>query len=222
MIIAVVYLPVLTLTGVEGKMFTPMALTVLMALGAAAVLSMTFVPAAVALLVTGKVSEKENWFMRARAAGSTCRCSMPRSAIAGWSPSLAALLVVAQRLCGDSRMGGEFIPWLDEGDIAVHAMRIPGTSLTQSVEMQIKLEADAAADSRGEGGVLQDRHAGGRDRSDAAERRRHLHHAEAARRMARPVDDQGAGRGRRSRRSSPTCRATITSSPSRSRCASTS
>jgi cobalt-zinc-cadmium resistance protein CzcA len=64
MIIAVVYLPVLTLTDVESKMFTPMALTVLMALGAAALLSMTFVPAAVALLVTGRFSEKENWFMR--------------------------------------------------------------------------------------------------------------------------------------------------------------
>ncbi|MBY9045526.1 efflux RND transporter permease subunit, partial [Pseudomonas fluorescens] len=64
LIIAVVYLPVLTLTGVEGKMFTPMALTVLMALTGASILSLTFVPAAVALLVTGKVSEHENWFMR--------------------------------------------------------------------------------------------------------------------------------------------------------------
>jgi cobalt-zinc-cadmium resistance protein CzcA len=65
LIIAVVYLPVLTLTGVEGKMFTPMALTVLMALGGAALFSITFVPAAVAIFVTGKVSEKENLFMRA-------------------------------------------------------------------------------------------------------------------------------------------------------------
>ena len=64
LIIAVVYLPILTLTGVEGKMFTPMALTVLMALAAAAVLSMTFIPAAVAILVTGRVSEHENLFMR--------------------------------------------------------------------------------------------------------------------------------------------------------------
>src|ERR1700682_1516091 len=63
-IIAVVYLPILTLTGVEGKMFTPMALTVLMALTGAAILSLTFVPAALALLVTGQVSEHENFFMR--------------------------------------------------------------------------------------------------------------------------------------------------------------
>ena len=139
MIIAVVYLPVLTLTGVEGKMFTPMALTVLMALGAAALLSMTFVPAAVALLVTGRVSEKENWFMR-----GARRIYVPLldSAIRnrGLVASLAALLVIASGYVA-TRMGGEFIPSLDEGDIAAHAMRIPGTSLTQSVDMQIKLEA---------------------------------------------------------------------------------
>ena len=139
MIIAVVYLPVLTLTGVEGKMFTPMALTVLMALGAAALLSMTFVPAAVALLVTGRVSEKENWFMRA-----SRRIYVPLldSAIRnrGLVASLAALLVIVSGYAA-TRMGGEFIPSLDEGDIAAHAMRIPGTSLTQSVEMQIRLEA---------------------------------------------------------------------------------
>ena len=139
MIIAVVYLPVLTLTGVEGKMFTPMALTVLMALGAAALLSMTFVPAAVALLVTGRVSEKENWFMRAAR-----RIYVPLldSAIRnrGLVASLAALLVIASGYVA-TRMGGEFIPSLDEGDIAAHAMRIPGTSLSQSVDMQIKLEA---------------------------------------------------------------------------------
>ncbi len=64
LIIAVVYLPILTLTGVEGKMFTPMAITVLMVLAAAALLSITFLPAAVALLVTGRVSEHENWLMR--------------------------------------------------------------------------------------------------------------------------------------------------------------
>jgi cobalt-zinc-cadmium resistance protein CzcA len=65
MIIATAYLPVLTLTGVEGKMFTPMALTVLMAPAGAAILSMTFVPAAVALFVSGRVPEHENIFMRA-------------------------------------------------------------------------------------------------------------------------------------------------------------
>lgn len=137
-IIAVVYLPVLTLTGVEGKMFTPMAITVLLALLGAALLSMTFVPAAVALLVTGRVTEKENWFMR-----SARRLYVPlldasichRSLVAG----LAALLVIVTGVAA-SRMGGEFIPSLDEGDVAVQALRIPGTSLTQSLEMQMALE----------------------------------------------------------------------------------
>ena len=135
MIIAVVYLPILTLTGVEGKMFTPMAITVLMALGGAALLSVTFVPAAVALFVTGKVSEHENWFMR-----GARRLYLPlleasirnRGTVAIFAGALVLLTGLAA-----SRMGGEFIPSLDEGDVAMHAMRIPGTSLTQSVEMQL-------------------------------------------------------------------------------------
>ena len=138
LIIAVVYLPILTLTGVEGKMFTPMALTVLMALGAAAILSLTFVPAAVAILVTGSVSERENLFMRAAR-----RVYVPLLTFSicnrGLVTSLAALLVVASALVG-SRMGFEFIPSLDEGDAAVQALRVPGTSLSQSVDMQEALE----------------------------------------------------------------------------------
>jgi cobalt-zinc-cadmium resistance protein CzcA len=138
LIIAVVYLPVLTLTGVEGKMFTPMALTVVMALAAAAALSLTFVPAAVAILVTGKVSEHENMLMR-----GARRIYMPlltasirnREIVA----AIAAVLVILTGFAA-SRMGGEFIPSLDEGDVAMHAMRIPGTSLTQAVEMQRGLE----------------------------------------------------------------------------------
>ena len=137
-IIAVVYLPVLTLTGVEGKMFTPMALTVLMALAGAALLSITFVPAAIALFVTGKVSEHENWFMR-----GARRIYMPLLDASirnrGMVAVFAGVLVILTGLVA-SRMGGEFIPSLDEGDIAMHAMRIPGTSLTQSVEMQKTLE----------------------------------------------------------------------------------
>jgi cobalt-zinc-cadmium resistance protein CzcA len=138
LIIGVVYLPILTLTGVEGKMFTPMALTVLMALAGAAILSMTLVPAAVALLVTGKVSEKENFFMR-----GALRLYTPvlegalrlRYVLVGMALVLVGVAGVAA-----SRMGGEFIPSLDEGDIAMHAMRIPGTSLSQSVQMQEVLE----------------------------------------------------------------------------------
>ncbi|MCK1391012.1 CusA/CzcA family heavy metal efflux RND transporter [Bradyrhizobium sp. 1] len=138
LIIAVVYLPVLTLTGVEGKMFTPMALTVLMALGAAALFSITFVPAAVAIFVTGKVSEHENLFMRVakRAYLPLLRFAIDnRGAVA----IMAALIVVASGVAA-SRMGGEFIPSLDEGDVALASIRIPGTSLTQSLDLQKALE----------------------------------------------------------------------------------
>ncbi|WP_431203212.1 efflux RND transporter permease subunit [Bradyrhizobium betae] len=137
-IIAVVYLPILTLTGVEGKMFTPMALTVLMALTGASVLSMTFVPAAVALLVTGKVSEHENWFMRgARRIYAPLLAASINNKIG--VAVIAALLVV---VCGiaASRMGGEFIPGLDEGDASAEVVRIPSVSLTQSVAMEAMLE----------------------------------------------------------------------------------
>ncbi len=138
LIIAVVYLPILTLTGIEGKMFTPMALTVLMALLGASILSVTFVPAAVALLVTGRVSEHENWFMRgSRKVYEPLLAASIRYRLG--VVTIAALLVV---LCGiaASRMGGEFIPSLDEGDAAIQAVRIPGTSLSQSMEMEAILE----------------------------------------------------------------------------------
>lgn len=138
LIIAVVYLPILTLTGVEGKMFIPMALTVIMALIGASILSMTFVPAAVAMLVTGRVSEHENWFMRA-----SRKFYIPLLSVAIERRKLvafvASVLVIVSGFAA-SRMGGEFIPSLDEGDIAMHAMRIPGTSLTQAVDMQKRLE----------------------------------------------------------------------------------
>lgn len=138
LIIAVVYLPVLTLTGTEGKMFTPMALTVLMALAGAALLSVTFVPAAVAIVVTGRVSEKENIFMRA--AKRVYVPLLDRAIHYRRSVAFGAVLIVAGSLLAATRMGGEFIPSLDEGDITIETIRIPGTSLTQSVDMQLRLE----------------------------------------------------------------------------------
>jgi cobalt-zinc-cadmium resistance protein CzcA len=138
LIIAVVYLPILTLTGVEGKMFTPMAVTVLMILAGAAVLSITFLPAAIALLVSGRVSEHENWLMRiARRAYVPLLDFSIRNRIVAVAASLV-FIVVSGTIA--ARMGTEFIPSLDEGDIAMHAMRIPGTSLTQAIEMQGALE----------------------------------------------------------------------------------
>ncbi|MGC2774610.1 MAG: CusA/CzcA family heavy metal efflux RND transporter, partial [Bradyrhizobium sp.] len=139
LIIAVVYLPVLTLTGVEGKMFTPMALTVLMALGAAVLFSITFVPAAVAIFVTGKVSEQENFVMRG---ARRIYAPLLRGVIAHrLTVAAAAVAIVAASGFAATRMGGEFIPSLDEGDVALAALRIPGTSLTLSVDLQKALEA---------------------------------------------------------------------------------
>ena len=139
LIIALVYVPIFALTGVEGKMFHPMAITVVMALSFALVLSLTFVPAAVALFVTGKVEEKESRLMiRARriyepALDAALR--LRKAFVAG------AVVLVAIAGLSATRMGTEFIPNLDEGDIALHALRIPGTSLTQAVHMQTALEA---------------------------------------------------------------------------------
>ncbi len=139
LIIMVVYLPILTLTGIEGKMFFPMAFTVLAALGAAMILSVTFVPAAVAIFLGGRISEKENILIRTAKAIYE---PMLRAAIAArGAVAAAAVILVMLCLLLASRMGSEFIPRLDEGDFALHALRIPGTSLTQAVEMQRTLEA---------------------------------------------------------------------------------
>ncbi len=138
-IITAVYLPIFALSGVEGKMFHPMAFTVVIALTAAMILSLTFVPAAVALFVTGKVAEKETRVMRGISSGY--RPLLERAL--AWRVALVAgamMLVVAAGVLA-TRLGTEFIPSLDEGDIALHALRIPGTSLSQAVAMQGQLEA---------------------------------------------------------------------------------
>lgn len=137
-IITVVYLPILTLTGVEGKMFLPMAETVIIALLASMLFALTFVPAAVAIFLNGRVQEKENWLVHHLSLGYAVvlrRCFHARKVVLG-----AALCLVAVSLLLAFRLGGEFIPSLDEGDIAMHAMRIPGTSLTQALTMQDLVE----------------------------------------------------------------------------------
>ncbi|MEO6434321.1 MAG: CusA/CzcA family heavy metal efflux RND transporter [Tepidisphaeraceae bacterium] len=142
-IIITVYLPILFLTGVEGKMFRPMAITVIFALVSAFILSLTFIPAMVALGIRGKVSEKENvivrgiklvyapvvtWALRAR-----------------WVIVPLAVVAFAASLLLFMRLGQEFVPTLDERDIAMHAMRIPSTSLTQAGEMQAVVEKTVQA-----------------------------------------------------------------------------
>ncbi len=137
-IITVVYLPIFALSGIEGKTFHPMAITVMLALTAALILSLTFVPAAIALFVTGKVEEKESrlmgWLSKGYAPLLDATMKHGKLVIG------AALVLVALSGLLATRLGSEFIPNLDEGDIAMHALRIPGTSLGQAIEMQEALE----------------------------------------------------------------------------------
>ena len=139
-IIILVYVPLLTFTGVEGKMFEPMALTVIIALVAAFVLSLTFVPAMIAIVITGKVTEEDNFIIRAIKAAYR-----PVLAGAMRAPMMfivAALLLLIGAGTLFTRLGAEFIPTLDEKSIALNALRIPSTSLTQSQAMQLKIEQE--------------------------------------------------------------------------------
>jgi len=141
-IILVVYLPIFALSGVEGKMFHPMAITVSLALTAALVLSVTFVPAAVAVFVRGKVAAHENAVMRVarRIYEPLLRAALRHSVTA----VAVAVVLVAVGAALAQRMGSEFIPSLDEGDIALHALRIPGTGIEQAIGMQLQLDARIA------------------------------------------------------------------------------
>jgi len=138
LIIMIVYLPIFALTGVEGKLFHPMAFTVVIALLGAMILSVTFIPAAVALFIGARVAEKENRLMRwARQAYAPAL-----GRVMAARPVVVVFAVVAVLLSGllATRLGTEFVPNLNEGDFAVQALRIPGTSLSQSVQMQQQLE----------------------------------------------------------------------------------
>lgn len=142
-IIMIVYLPIFALTGVEGKMFHPMAFTVVLALLAAMVLSMTFVPAAVALFIGRKVAEKENRLME----WARHRYQPMLDASLANTPIVLTFACIAIVFClaVASRLGSEFVPNLNEGDIAIQSLRIPGTSLSQSLEMQKQVESTLKA-----------------------------------------------------------------------------
>ena len=141
-IITAVYIPIFALTGIEGKMFHPMAMTIVIALVSAMILSITFVPAGVALLFTKPVKEKESPIVRG--ALYLYRPILAASLQFRWLVVSSALALVL--VCGwfAKDLGTEFVPNLDEGDIAMHALRIPGTSLEQAVQMQEQLEAEIA------------------------------------------------------------------------------
>ena len=138
LIIMLVYLPIFALAGVEGKMFHPMAFTVVAALFGALIFSITFVPAAVAILVKGKVSEEENFVMAKarRLYQPLLKTALNNSPIV----FIAAIILLSATAYQSTRLGSEFLPQLDEHDIALHAMRIPGTGIEQATAMQLLLE----------------------------------------------------------------------------------
>ncbi|WP_188151335.1 efflux RND transporter permease subunit [Teredinibacter waterburyi] len=138
-IITAVYLPIFALTGVEGKMFHPMALTVVIALLCSIVLSITFVPACIALLFKKPVTEKDSAIIKV--SRSVYEPLLNIALRARWVVVTTALVLVVGSAWLATRLGSEFVPNLDEGDIAMHALRIPGTSLSQAVELQKTLEA---------------------------------------------------------------------------------
>lgn len=137
-VVVLVNLPIFALMGVEGKMFRPMAFTVVVALIGALILSLTFVPAAVAIFLRGEIAEKDNLLVSKAKLGysNVLRLALRNPLI---TVAVAAVLVLSSGVLA-MRMGSEFIPNLDEGDIAIQALRIPGTSLTQSLDMQFKME----------------------------------------------------------------------------------
>lgn len=139
LIITLVYVPLFTLSGVEGKMFHPMAATVIMALLAAMVFSFTLVPASVAIFMKGKVSEKESPIITG--AKSLYRPILQSALKLRWIVVIFASALVVVSIWLTTKLGSEFVPQLNEGDIALHAMRIPGTGIDQSIEMQKLLES---------------------------------------------------------------------------------
>ena len=138
-IITAVYLPIFALEGVEGKMFHPMATTVVIALLCAMALSVTFVPAAIALLFKKPVKEKHSPIIRG--AAFLYKPSLTWVLKGRWLVVTVAFVIVALSGFQATKLGSEFVPNLDEGDIAMHALRIPGTSLSQAVALQEALEA---------------------------------------------------------------------------------
>jgi len=137
-IIMVVYLPIFALSGVEAKMFHPMAIAVVLALLGAMILSITFVPAAVALWVTGEVKETESRWMlalkRAYAALLDWAYAWRRVVLTG----VVGILLITAAI--STRVGSEFAPQLSEGDFALQLMRAPSTGIEESLKIQAQVE----------------------------------------------------------------------------------
>lgn len=137
-IIAIVYLPIISLTGIEGKLFRPMAETVLLALAGAFLLSLTFVPVLTSFLVRPRTGEREAWVLRrARALYAPAL----RAAMRHRGVTMGASVVLLATAAGFfTSIGAEFVPQLDEGDILVEARRLPGAALSESIATDLRLE----------------------------------------------------------------------------------
>ncbi|MGI8494516.1 MAG: efflux RND transporter permease subunit, partial [Pyrinomonadaceae bacterium] len=137
-IITIVYLPILSLTGIEGKMFIPMALTVIFALVGALILSLTYVPAVLTFILRGQVAEKENIIIR-----YSKKLYVPALAFVmkyRWQTVAAATAAVLMSFALFPFLGSEFIPRLDEGSLAVQIQRLPSVSLTRSIKISSEAE----------------------------------------------------------------------------------
>lgn len=138
LIIVVVFLPLFSLVGVEGKMFTPMASTFIIAILAALALSFTTAPALASILLRGKVEDKEPWIMR-----KIEHFYMPFLSLGLKHKKVTIAIGVVAALLGAglfSRLGGEFLPQLDEGTLLIQTTRPPNISIDQSVVLQAKTE----------------------------------------------------------------------------------
>ena len=197
LIIMIVYLPILTLEGIEGKLFRPMALTVIFALAGSMVLSLTLMPVLASLLLPKKIEEREPLLMRIAHAihYPILQFAMHHKlAVMGFA---ASVLVVAFGMIAPN-LGSEFVPRLSEGAIAIGVVRLAGTDLDESIRYNTQMERAILADvPRRSGARLEPhRHGRSRHRPDGRRADRHVHHAQAARRN---------GRRPARKRSSPTC-----------------
>ncbi len=138
-IIMIVYLPIFTLTGVEGKMFKPMALTVLLALGGSLILALTLVPVLASLVLRRATSHQETWLVRNIRGLYTPLLDRARGRRIALVSGSAALFFLS--LLAASLMGTEFIPKLDEGAIALQVWRLPSVSVDEAAKQSTMLEA---------------------------------------------------------------------------------
>ncbi len=138
LIITVVYFPILALTGIEGKMFSPMALTVIFALIGALILALTLMPVLCSYFLSGKIKEEDNFIVRF--AKFIYSPILKFSLRFGWVVALTAVSLFALSLFVFSKMGAEFIPQLDEGSLSVQMIRGSSAGLTASLDLQQKSE----------------------------------------------------------------------------------